>query len=52
MPRQYPPQFRERALRLVEETLPDQKCEFAAMKKVAGVTRGLSRDYSPPDASK
>ena len=35
MPHQYPPQFRERALRLVEETLPDQKCEFAAMKKVA-----------------
>jgi|GEM_PF-232262 len=27
--------FAERALRLVEETLPDQKYEFAAMKKVA-----------------
>jgi hypothetical protein len=35
MPRQYPPQFRERALRLVEETLPAHETEFAAMKKVA-----------------
>lgn len=35
MPRQYPQQFRERALRMVEESLPEQKCEFAAMKKVA-----------------
>jgi transposase len=34
MPRQYPQQFRERALRMVEESLPEQKCEFAAMKKV------------------
>lgn len=35
MPCQYPQQFRERALRMVEESLPEQKCEFAAMKKVA-----------------
>ncbi len=35
MPRQYPQQFRERALRMVEESLPEQKCEFAAMRKVA-----------------
>ena len=35
MPRQYPQQFRERALRMVEESLPEQKCEFAAMKKIA-----------------
>ena len=33
MPRQYPQQFRERALRMVEESLPEQKCEFAAMKQ-------------------
>jgi len=52
MPRQYPPQFRERALRLVGETLPDHETEFAAMKKVAGVNRGLSRGYSPLEASK
>jgi transposase len=35
MPRQYPQQFRERALRFVEESLPEQKCELVAMKKVA-----------------
>jgi len=35
MPRQYPQQFRERALHMVEESLHKQKCEFAAMKKVA-----------------
>ena len=35
MPRQYPQQFRERALRMVEETLPEYESEFAAMKKVA-----------------
>jgi len=35
MPRQYPQQFRERALRMVEESLPEHETEFAAMKKVA-----------------
>jgi len=35
MPRRYPPQFRERALRLGEETLPDHETEFAALEKVA-----------------
>mgnify|MGYP001033238414 CR=1 FL=1 len=39
MPRQYLPQFRERALRLVEETLPNYETDFVAMKKVAGITR-------------
>jgi len=34
MPRRYPPQFWERALRLVEETIFYQETEFAAMKKV------------------
>jgi len=46
MPHQYPPQFRERALRLVEETLPDHETEFAAMKTVA-TKLGVSRGYSP-----
>ncbi len=36
MPRQYPQQFRERALRMVEESLPEHETEFAAMKKIAG----------------
>ena len=35
MPRQYPQQFRERALRMVEESLPEHETEFAAMTKVA-----------------
>ena len=35
MPCQYPQQFRERALRMVEESLPKHECEFAAMKKGA-----------------
>ena len=35
MPRQYPQQLRERALRMVEESLPEHETEFAAMKKVA-----------------
>ena len=35
MARQYPQQFRERALRMVEESLPEHETEFAAMKKVA-----------------
>ena len=35
MPRHYPQQFRERALRMVEESLPEHETEFAAMKKVA-----------------
>ena len=35
MPRQYPQQFRERALRMVEESLPEHETEFAAVKKVA-----------------
>jgi len=35
MPRQSPQQFRERALRMVEESLPEHETEFAAMKKVA-----------------
>lgn len=35
MPRQYPQQFRERALRMVEESLPEHETEFAAMKMVA-----------------
>lgn len=32
MPRQYPPEFRQRALRLLEEALPDYESEFALRK--------------------
>ena len=35
MPRQYPPEFKERAVRLVDEALPDHATEFEAIKKVA-----------------
>ncbi len=36
MPRQYPPEFKERAVRLVDEALPDHATEFEAIRKVAG----------------
>lgn len=35
MPRQYPPEFRERALRLLEESLPDHPTEYEAIRRVA-----------------
>ena len=35
MPRQYPPEFRERALRLLEESLPDHLTEYEAIRRVA-----------------
>lgn len=35
MPRQYPQEFRDRAVRLVEESLPDYQTEFEAIRKVA-----------------
>ena len=35
MPRQYPPEFRQRALRLLEEALPDYESEFEAIRQVA-----------------
>ena len=35
MPRQYPPEFRQRAVRMVEGALPDHATEFEAIKKVA-----------------
>ncbi|MCW1249248.1 transposase [Acaricomes phytoseiuli] len=35
MPRQYPPEFRQRALRMLEESVPDHATEFAAIKHVA-----------------
>jgi len=35
MPRQYPQEFRDRAVRLVEESLPDHQTEFEAIRKVA-----------------
>lgn len=36
MPRQYPSEFKERAVRLVEEALPDHATEYGAIKKVVG----------------
>lgn len=36
MPRQYPPEFKERAVRLVEEALPDHATEYEAIRKVSG----------------
>ena len=35
MPRQFPREFRERVLRMVEEALPDHETEFAAIRMVA-----------------
>jgi len=43
MARQYPPEFRQRAVRMVEEALPDHATEFEAIKKVAS-RRGVSPD--------
>ena len=35
MPKQFPPEFRERALRLVEESMPDHETEYEAIRLVA-----------------
>jgi transposase len=35
MPRQFPPEFRQRALRMLEESLPDHQTEYAAIRHVA-----------------
>jgi|SRR5215471_16493186 len=35
MPRQFPPEFRQRALRMLEEALPDHETEYAAIRHVA-----------------
>ena len=34
MPRQFPPEFRQRALRLLEEAQPDHDSEYAAIRHV------------------
>jgi transposase len=34
MPRQFPPEFRQRALRMIEEALPDHETEYAAIRHV------------------
>ena len=36
MPKQYPPEFKARAVRLVEEALPDHATEYETIRKVAG----------------
>lgn len=35
MPRQYSPEFRQRALRLLDEAQPDYESEFEAIRQVA-----------------
>ena len=35
MPRQFPPEFRQRALRMLEESLADHETEYAAIRHVA-----------------
>jgi hypothetical protein len=35
MPRQYPHEFQESALRIVKDSLPTHEAEFTAMEKVA-----------------
>lgn len=34
MPRQFPPEFRQRALRLIEESMPEHETEYAAIRHV------------------
>jgi transposase len=36
MPRQFPPEFRQRALRMLEEALPEHETEYAAIRHVGG----------------
>lgn len=43
MPKQYSKEFRQKALRLVAEALPDHESEFAAIKHVA-VKLGVSAE--------
>lgn len=35
MPSQFPPEFRQRALRMLEESLPEHRTEFAAIRHVS-----------------
>ena len=35
MPRQFPPEFRQRALRLLDEAIPEYESEFEAIRHVA-----------------
>lgn len=34
MPRQFPPEFRQRALRMLDEALPEHETEYAAIRHV------------------
>jgi transposase len=34
MPRQFPPEFRQRALRMIDEAMPDYETEYAAIRHV------------------
>ena len=35
MPRQFPPEFRQRALRMLEEAIPEHETEYAAITHVS-----------------
>ncbi|MGQ0368097.1 transposase [Leucobacter sp. Z1108] len=35
MPRQFPPEFRQRALRMLEESIPEHETEYAAIRHVS-----------------
>lgn len=53
MPRQFPPEFRQRALRMLEEALPEHETEYAAIQAldahawIATCTRG-GRSHDDP----
>jgi transposase len=34
MPRQFPPEFRQRALRMIEESMPEHETEYSAIRPV------------------
>lgn len=34
MPRQFPPEFRQRALRMLEESMPEHETEYSAIRHV------------------
>ena len=33
MPRQFPPEFRQRARRMIEESIPEDQTEYAAIRQ-------------------
>lgn len=50
MPRQFPPEFRQRAWRMLEEALPEHETEYAAIRHVIarlGVGQDAAQMASP-----